>query len=55
VLLLLFGATAARAGIVTFTLDNVTFDTGNTASGPFSLDTTLHCWRIGVFHFEPIG
>jgi hypothetical protein len=38
VLLLLSGATAAPADVVTFTLENVTFDAESTATGSFSLD-----------------
>jgi hypothetical protein len=35
VLLLLSGATAAPADVVTFTLENVTFDAESTATGSF--------------------
>ena len=39
-MLLLGGATAARADLVVFTLENVTFSDGGTASGSFIFDST---------------
>jgi len=39
--MLLFAASCAQADVVTWTLHNVTFDDGGTASGFFTVDTTL--------------
>ena len=37
---MLSGATAARADVITFTLENVTFSDGGTATGTLTFDTT---------------
>jgi len=43
-MLLLGGATAARADFITFTLENVTFDDGGSATGTITFDPTgCHC------------
>jgi hypothetical protein len=42
VLLLLSGATAARADVVTFTLENVIFTDNASATGTFTYDSTSH-------------
>jgi hypothetical protein len=39
-LFLLGGATAARADVITFTLENVTFSDGGSATGTLTFDTT---------------